>query len=411
MSADIELRIRLLKKALEKSGETMTSFLNNRLKQENLPEARKQEILAATRNIPDEMVIGLLASLPKKAFQLVLANVSNVVVPTKEVDPKVRVKAWFESQGIDVRSALEELLRDVRKKFPAYDTDPEYDRLRLLAAEGSDDAVRQWFVDCQDEETLRRMSTEASFYDLFLQEPDPAEALEEQLLGEIMRRNDHDAKVSDLLGTGHLKVRDVFGETEEELIDQLNRLEYKRDEPAHGSPAAKMLLVGVIPDALERDIRNLTARLTTIQEGKIDRFKLRGFSVVQLEHLTESTQQEINELETMNSDTRSAANKLAGHFKAPPGLVDLLVPNAYGYELYIKKRLASALKFRLKQMAATPDTPQERAARIADEVREMNETITNLERRCADEVNKHPSQEDAIRRRFRKAIDSVKDQA
>lgn len=62
---------------------------------------------------------------------------------------------------------------------------------------------------------------------------------------------------------------------------------------------------------------------------------------------------------------------------------------------------------RKRASVVSPTKAEKEAGRIAEQVRQMNELVTRLERDCDAEVKMYPDQEEATRRRYRKAIDAV----
>ena len=72
-------------------------------------------------------------------------------------------------------------------------------------------------------------------------------------------------------------------------------------------------------------------------------------------------------------------------------------------------RLIYARK-RREAKALPQESPVEAAARkVADDIKMMNDIVTRLEAECEEAVRQNPPHEEAIRRRYRKAIDAVLD--
>jgi hypothetical protein len=410
MSEKIELRKKILKKALENSGKTLKSLFFELPKLSGLSADEIKAFLVMDKFITEDVLIDFVAILSKKGFQSLLAAISGVTIHKEEVDPKVRVKAWLKRSKIDIRDRfIQELLGKVRPE----DDPEEVKSMQDELLNATDEEFFQFFVDNMSEAKLEETVSGIEFFEMFeFEELDPIELLEEQLHAEVVQSDalervhsdEYQRKIDSIFGT-----EQDSGETEEELIEQLNSLEYKRDE------FDKFAIVQKISPAsrqdLEKSIREIKGRLINLQGGTLDRFGLRNRSAVELEHLIEAIQDEIDELKVNKAQTHDAVKKLAEHFKAPPGMSDLFAPTPNRYQLYVKKRLLPELRLnlRLKQTSVKGDTPQDRAARVSVEIQEVNETITLLEQQCEAEVRKYPERAADIKRRYRRAVDAMKE--
>jgi len=411
-----------LQQALEQSGQTMNSFLIKRLEEKNSSKEEIREFGEHIAQAPNDLFMDFFARLPKPSFDKTLAEILSIEIPEEKADTKSRIMNFLITENTDVRKFLKENFFDVRRAEA--EGLEEFQLAELEFSQATDDEVREFFVEMiverldKGSEAAQRMLAMIEFSEFFFKEGDPKEVEFEKLLADTAvadataaataKRSAHEEKVRDIfgpIGVGHK--RDT-GKTEEELIEQLNRLEYRRDESVERFSAVQKLS-GTSRGDLDKAIRETKDRLSEIQGGKLDRFGLRNFSAAEVKQLIESTQADIDEMVGTNVQTQAALNKLAEHFKAPPGLTDLFAPASNRYRLSIKKRLLAELKLRLVQASVKGNKPHDRAAQVAAEVQEMTETITLLEQRCEDQVRRNPRQADAIRRRYRMRIDALKE--
>jgi hypothetical protein len=424
MSETIELRKLALKKTLETSGETLPSFILKRAKESGMPEKKLRELSASLSESPEDFMLEFIARLPKKAFISALAIFSGINIPEEKTDAEAKIKAWLKKSKTDVRAILKE---GFSENVNYEEDDPEeIRRVEELLTSGTDDEVIQYFIDNLSEEQKDKMMSGVEFFELFdEEEAGPPESPRAVMLAMIERQYDkfertnskeHGQKLDYIFGATREEMakrefsdEEESTDTEDELIEILNWLEYQRDEG--NKPSIVKMLFRRQTINFESGIRDGKKKLTELQGGTLDRFGLRNLSAVELEHLIETTQEEIEALEASKSQKNEAIKKIAEHFNAPSGLSDLVTLNPFRYELYVKKRLLPELKLKLKlkQTAVISDTPRDRAARVASEVQEMNETIRLLEQQCEEDVKKHPEHEAETRRRYRMAIDALKE--
>jgi methyl-accepting chemotaxis protein len=344
-----------------------------------------------------DFMLDMVANLPAETFDRALSLISGDEPPPDTRDDRTRVKEWMKRQGIGTaREDMKRNLLEEKENLQTPEDEAEYRRMEAIL-NGPDDGVIDLMLASVDDAELKKMSFYAHMGEAF---GGPPEKLVLKSMATLAERFPEAKEEEE---------EELFDE--DELIEQLNLLEFQRDKPAQGMHVLKAFSSGVPNPRLTQIIREVERELIKVQGGKLDRFKLRDLSSVELQHRLETTTEEIGELQQRGGDTRNSIGKVAAHFNAPAGLADLVAPDAYAYPVYIKKRLASELRLRIKQIEREPNKPQQEAERIAAEVQQMNDTITRLEQAREDAVRANPAQEAAIRKRFGKAIDAVKENA
>jgi len=238
---------------LEKAGETFSSLIIKRMRASNAPESQIAEVMAAPQDVLEETTLELTANLSPKAFEQSLAMISGLEVPAEEVDHRAKVKAWMKRQGIS--KERQEMKQDLAAQKDKLETEEDKQAFKEMEAilSGPDDGVIDLMLASVDDQMLKKMSFYAHL----------GEAFDFPFKSNTGRPRDV------VIVNTEFSHHDVSIKTEDDLIDDLNLLEFERDKPAQGANIFRAFSSGKPNARLASAIRETQEQLRKLQGGSL----------------------------------------------------------------------------------------------------------------------------------------------
>ena len=397
----IELRKEFLKETLANAGTTIKGFL---LRGSDSTNPKHQKSIDAINSLDDEAQIEFIARYPQKAFMRVIDNISGRGLAKDASRQKDALRKWIKGGGMDVRRGLKEIADDHRASNP---DDQELAAFESLLATSSDDELIEYFLENQDEKGLAMLVGVMNLSEA-VAEPNVIAEVESGRFDEFEK----EMEIVEGLARNKIPIEDKSASditpSEDELIEMLNVFEFRRDEPSYSARLMATMAGKKTDLELLSMICQATEYLRQMQGGALDRFKLRDFSPLELEHLIQDTEEKIQRTDNERSKSSEAIGKIADRFNVPSGVTDVFAPNVYAYQLYVQRRVLSEARLRLKQSRAVPLASDDRS-QVADDIRALQKQITELEKDRDDQIRQHPQMANEINRRYRKQIDALKE--